>query len=204
MNVWYLWWWNDEIWVPLPLPQSSQRSSRNILKHSAVFWWESQICQCSCQLYPDFRLYWGLHATSMQHYHPFIYLCPVPLVPPLFFPHWHNGENNARVPPHQTLTKERVRGTDEERDGELQCGSKCDCASKQNCREKNFLLNWLYIHEKTNHNVSLALSLSVLVFLALPTVYTLPASTFTRRYQSHFCGIGFSFPCGFSPADLFV
>lgn len=56
-------------------------------------------------------------------------------VPPPFFPHWHNSENNARVPPHQTRRKresERVRGTDEAGDRELQCGSKCDCASKQN------------------------------------------------------------------------
>lgn len=42
--------------------------------------------------------------------------------------------------------------------------------------------------------MSLSLLLSVVVFLAVPTVYTLPASTFTRRYQSHFCGVGFSFP----------
>lgn len=125
---------------PLPLPESSQRSSRNVLEHSAAFWWDSQICQRSCQLYPDFQLYWGLDATSMQQYHPFIYLRPVASVPPPFFPHWHNSENNARVPPHQTLTKEGekegVRGTDEERDRELQCGSKCDCASKQNCGKK--------------------------------------------------------------------
>lgn len=42
--------------------------------------------------------------------------------------------------------------------------------------------------------MSLSLLLSVVVLLAVPTVYTLPASTFTRRYQSHFCGVGFSFP----------
>lgn len=28
-------------------------------------------------------------------------------VPPPFFPHWHNSNNNASVPPHQTPTKER-------------------------------------------------------------------------------------------------
>lgn len=37
--------------------------------------------------------------------------------------------------------------------------------------------------------MSLSLSLSVVVFLAVPTVYTLPASTFTCRYQSQFCGV---------------
>ena len=73
---------------------------------------------------------------------------------------------------------------------------------KAKLRGKNFLLNWLYIHEKKNHNVSLSLSLSlslsplsVFVCLMVPTVYTLPVSTFTHCYQSHFlCGIKSSFP----------
>lgn len=38
------------------------------------------------------------------------------------------------------------------RDGELQCGSECDCASKQKLkwgerRKKKKLLNWLYVHK---------------------------------------------------------
>ena len=56
-------------------------------------------------------------------------------VPPPFFPHWHNSKNNARVPPHQTPNereRDREREGQMKRETELQCGSKCDCASKQN------------------------------------------------------------------------
>lgn len=38
---------------------------------------------------------------------------------------------------------------------------------KAKLRGKNFLLNWLYIHEKKNHNVCLSLSLSRCVALSL-------------------------------------
>lgn len=54
---------------------------------------------------------------------------------------------------------------------------------KAKLREKNFLLNWLYIHEKKNHNVSLSMCCSLCVCLMVPTVYTLLVSTFTHCYQ---------------------
>lgn len=47
-------------------------------------------------------------------------------------------------------------------------------------------------------------SLSLVVCLMVPTVYTLPVSTFTHCYQSHFCGIKSSFPCVFSLVFFFV
>lgn len=135
------------------LPESSKRSFWNILEHSAGFWWESQICQCSCQLYPDFQLYWGLNATSILQYYPFIYLCLVLSVLSLL-PSFHTGTIARTMPgchhiKHQKerakerererfrgTGREKERGTDEERDRELQCGSKSDCASKQNWGKK--------------------------------------------------------------------
>lgn len=56
----------------------------------------------------------------------------------------------------------------------------------------------------------MSLSLNVLLFLCVfvclmvPIVYTLPVSTFTHCYQSHFCGIESSVPYGFSLALLFL
>lgn len=84
-----------------------------------------------------------------------------PVSPP-FFPHWHNSKNNARVPPHQTPMREGagVRWTDRERDRwrkrqRITVWVEIWLCIKAKLRGKNFLLNWLYIHEKKNHSVSL-------------------------------------------------
>lgn len=162
MNFWYIWWWNDisaTACCPFQFAEVVTEISRTF---HCVFWWASQICQLpiisrfSTLLGP--RCHMNAATPSL---HLSLSLYPVPP----FFPHWHNDENDAKVPPHQTLMKEwekeRVTRTDAERDTELQCGSKFDCASKLNRGEKNVLLNWLYVHEKKNHNPSLRLSLSV-------------------------------------------
>lgn len=91
-------------------------------------------------------------------------------VPPPFFPHWHNSKNNARVPPHQTPTKERERESQRDRwrgRQRITVWVEMWLCIKAKLRGKNFLLNWLYIHEKKNHNVSLSLSRCTALSLCL-------------------------------------
>lgn len=181
----------------LAFPASSQRSLWNTAQHSTALWWESQIYQRRCQLYPDFQLYWGLNATSIPALHLSLSLRRSLLLSSFFSPphtHWHNMENNARVPPHQTAVGETIRGTD--RETENYSAGRNLIVHQSKTEGKNFLLNWLYIHEKKNHNVSLSLSLSLFFFppsvfvcLMVPNVYTLPVSTFAHSYQSCFSGI---------------
>ena len=56
------------------------------------------------------------------------------------------------------------------------------------------------MRRKTTMSLSrcVAISLCVFVCLMVPTVYTLPVSTFAHCYQSHFCGIKSSLSNGFS------
>jgi len=65
--------------------------------------------------------------------------------------------------------RERERGTDEERDTELQCGSKSDCASKQNWGEKLPLKLIIYPWEEKPQclSVSMCCSLSLCLCLSL-------------------------------------
>lgn len=68
------------------------------------------------------------------------------------------------------------------RETELQCGSNCDCASKQNW-EKNILLNWLYIHEKKNHNISLSLCRPLSLYCSLSLSLSVSWCQLSTRYQ---------------------
>lgn len=167
-------------------PESSERPFWNIPEHSTEFGWDSQICQCSCQLYPDFELSWGLNATSILEYHPFIYLCLVPSVLSLL-PSFHTGTIARTMPGchhikhQQQRARERARAdvtaTERQRERERERQMKKETENysvarkiwlciKEKLRGKNFLLNWLYVHEKRNHNVSLSLSLSQCVALS--------------------------------------
>lgn len=70
---------------------------------------------------------------------------PSPVPPTFFFvlprPHklWHNIENNARVPPHQTPLAETIRGTD--RETENYSAGRNLIVHQSNVEGKNFLLN---------------------------------------------------------------
>lgn len=93
---------------------------------------------------------------------------PLSLLPS--FPHWHNSKNNARVPPHQTPTTEGERGSQRDRwRGRQRITVRVEMwlCIKAKLRGKNFLLNWLYIHEKRNHNVSLSMCCSPSLCLCL-------------------------------------
>lgn len=187
----------ESCWL-LVLPESSQRSFWNALEHSSAFWWESQICHCSrsCQLYPDFQLYWGLNATSILQYHPLHLSLSLRLLSTLA----QQQEQCQGATTSNATQGERQR--DRERDRwrkrqRITVWVEIWLCIKAKLRGKNFLLNWLYIHEKRNHNVSLPLSLAVFVCLMVPTVYTLPVSTFTHCYQSRLCGIKSSIPLRF-------
>ena len=196
----------------LARPHGSQRSFRNILEHSAASWWESQICQRSCQLYPDFQLLLGpqCHINTAL---PSLHLSPSPSLLPSFppsrplalLPSFHTGTIARTMPGCHHIKGQRERDIqrDTERERERERGRERErhritvrveiwLCIKAKLRGKNFLLNWLYIHEKRNHNVSLpgcvARSPCVFVCLLEPLVYTLPVSTFTHCYQSHFCG----------------
>lgn len=160
-----------------------------------MFWWDSQICQCGCQLYPDFGLYCCLHATWMRRRRSFICLRPVTLVtlvPPPCSPRWHNTGDDAGVPPHQTPMKEGEkelgRGTDAER--RITMRLKYDCASKQNWgKKKKKLPLKLIIHPREEKPQPLPLPPPP-PGLMVPTVSAPPVSTFTRCYRSQFCGSG--------------
>lgn len=155
-HVLYFWWWGGPVAPSRKFTEVVVELSRTFL---CAFWWDSQICQCGCQLYPDFGLYCGLCATWMQRCRSFICLSPVTPVPPP----WHNAEDNARVPPHQTAMrngekgeKEGVRGTDAEHRNTMRAETWLGIKAKLNWWKKNFLLNWLYTQEKKNRNLTLS------------------------------------------------
>lgn len=193
----------------LALPESSPRSLRNILEHSAAFWWGSQICQCSCQLYPDFQLYWGLNATSILQYHPFIYLRLVPSpspVPLSLLPSFHTGTIARTMPGCHHIKRQRKREREKESEGQMKRETENYSAGRnvivhQSKAEGKKLPLKLIIYpwEEKPQCLSLDVLLSLCVFVCLmvPTVYTLPVSTFTHCYQSPFCGIKSSFPYSF-------
>lgn len=110
---------SDDGAVALPLPESSQRSSWNFLEHSSV---RSDGIPRSASAAVNYIQTLDFTAASAPHECsgavPSSVSVPSPPVPPP----WHNAEDNARVPPHQTLMrngekgeKEGVRGTDAER-----------------------------------------------------------------------------------------
>lgn len=163
--------------------------------HSAGCWWESQICQCSCQLYPDFQLYWGLSATSILQRYPFIYLCLAASVPSLL-PSFHTGTIARTMPGCHHIKRQRSereggrsRGTGREKERDrwgtrqrITVRLEIWLCIKAKLRETNFLLNWLYVHEKQKTTTSLSRRVALRVCPVVPAVYTLPLPTFTRRY----------------------
>lgn len=109
-------------------------------------WWDSQICQCGCHLDPDFGLFWGLppHECSGA--------VPSPPQPPCPPQPWHNTEDNARVPPHQTAReRERRRAAEGQmRSGRLQTWS-C-IKAKLNWFKKELSLKLIIYPREENHS----------------------------------------------------
>lgn len=158
-----------------------------------AFWWDSQICQRGCQLYPDFGLYCGLRATWMRRRRPFVCLCPPrPPRPPALLSALAQYRGRCRGATTSN-TDERGREGARQRD---RCRAQSYNAgrnmivhqSKTKEEKKNFLLNWLYIQGKKNRNLSL--STPPPSGFIVPTVSAPPVSTFTRRYRSQFCRSG--------------
>lgn len=105
----------------LPLSESSQRLSENLLEHSAV---HSDGIPRSASATVNYIQISDFAAASAPHdcgggAVPSSVSVPSPSSPPLVPPRWHNTGDDAGVPPHQTQMKEgekeRGRGTDAER-----------------------------------------------------------------------------------------
>lgn len=132
--------------------------------------------QRSCQLYSDFfQLLLGPQCHINAAIPPLHLSLSRPLPFLLFFfmfPLCYNSKNNAIVPPHQTPLRETIRGTDRERGrGKERKGITVRVeiwlCIKAELRGKTSSLNWLYIHEKKNRNVSVSYCGYVAVFLRL-------------------------------------